>query len=33
MWGTVLVLALMAATDPVRLGIAILLISRPTAHA
>jgi hypothetical protein len=29
MWGTVLVLALVAATDPVRLGIAVLLISRP----
>lgn len=29
MWGTVLVVALMAATDPVRFGIAILLISRP----
>lgn len=29
MWGTVLVLALMAATDPVRLGIAALLVSRP----
>jgi Sap-like sulfolipid-1-addressing protein len=29
MWGTVLVLALVAATDPVRLGTAVLLISRP----
>jgi hypothetical protein len=29
MWGTVLVLALMGATDPVRLGIAALLVSRP----
>jgi Sap, sulfolipid-1-addressing protein len=29
MWGTVLVLALMAATDPVRTGITLLLISRP----
>lgn len=29
MWGMVLVLALGAATDPVRFGIAVLLISRP----
>jgi Sap, sulfolipid-1-addressing protein len=29
MWGTVLVLALMIAPDPPRLGIAVLLISRP----
>src|ERR1700685_1826005 len=29
MWGTVLVLAFMAALDPGRLGIAILLTSRP----
>jgi hypothetical protein len=29
MWGTVLLLALMAAADPVRLGIAVLLISQP----
>jgi hypothetical protein len=29
MWVTVLVLGLMAATDPVRIGIAALLISRP----
>lgn len=29
MWGTVLVLALMAAADPVRFGIAVHLISRP----
>lgn len=29
MWATVLVLALMAASDPVRLGIVLLLISRP----
>jgi hypothetical protein len=29
MWGTVLVLALMAAIDPIRLGITVFLISRP----
>jgi hypothetical protein len=29
MWATVLVFALMAATDPVRIGIAVLLVSRP----
>lgn len=29
MWGTVLVLAFMAAIDPVRTGITLLLISRP----
>jgi hypothetical protein len=29
MWGTVLLVAMMAATDPVRFGIAVLLISRP----
>ncbi|MEZ0366470.1 GAP family protein [Mycobacterium sp. pUA109] len=29
MWGTVLVLSLMAATDPIRLGIAVVLVSRP----
>src|SRR5258708_5668020 len=29
MWSTVLVVALIAACDPVRLGIALLLISRP----
>ncbi|WP_123024706.1 GAP family protein [Mycolicibacterium stellerae] len=29
MWGTVLVFALVAATDPIRIGIAVLLISRP----
>jgi Sap, sulfolipid-1-addressing protein len=29
MWGAVLVLALMAAVDPMRMGITLLLISRP----
>jgi hypothetical protein len=29
MWGTVLVLALMASTDPLRLGVAVAMISRP----
>jgi len=29
MWGTVLVLALMASTDPLRLGVAVAVISRP----
>src|SRR5262249_38050244 len=29
MWTTVLILALMTATEPVRLGVAIFLISRP----
>ena len=29
MWATVLLLALMAAADPVRIGIAVYLISRP----
>jgi hypothetical protein len=29
MWGTVLLLALVATTDPVRIGIAVLLLSRP----
>jgi hypothetical protein len=29
MWATVLVFALMAATDPMRIGIAVMLISRP----
>jgi hypothetical protein len=29
MWGTVLLVALMAAPDPVRLGVALLIISRP----
>jgi Sap, sulfolipid-1-addressing protein len=28
-WGSVLVLALLAAVDPVRLGLTLLLISRP----
>jgi hypothetical protein len=29
MWGTVLFFAALAATDPIRLGIAVLLVSRP----
>ncbi|UQX09334.1 GAP family protein [Candidatus Mycobacterium methanotrophicum] len=29
MWSTVLVLALMASTDPLRLGVAVVMISRP----
>src|ERR1700736_5238398 len=29
MWGTVLVLALVATADPVRIGISVLLSSRP----
>jgi hypothetical protein len=29
MWGSVLVLALLAALNPVRLGLALLVISRP----
>ena len=29
MWGTVLVLGLVAATDPVRVGLVVLLMSRP----
>ena len=29
MWGTVLVFALLTANDPARLGIAVILISRP----
>lgn len=31
MWGTVLVLALVATADPVRIGIGVLLSSRPRA--
>jgi Sap, sulfolipid-1-addressing protein len=33
MWGMILVLGLVAATDPVRLGTAVLLISRPRPMA
>ena len=33
MWGIVLTLALMTATDPVRVDIAVLLISRPRPFA
>lgn len=33
MWGTVLVLALMTVTEPVRLGMAMFLIFRPAANA
>jgi Sap, sulfolipid-1-addressing protein len=29
MWGTIFVLALMASTDPLRLGVAVVMISRP----